>query len=86
MKDQDVVPAVLEHFQTAEKRFAIGQQVGDDDDQAAMRRVFRDLAEDAFDIRFGLRLGDVHGVDERVDVRLRRCARARFGGRPSRTP
>ena len=40
VEDEDVVPALAQHFQAAEQRLAVDQQVGDEDDHAAaVRRV-----------------------------------------------
>ena len=40
MEDENIVPAVTEHFQSAKERLTVHQEIGDEDDQAAARRVF----------------------------------------------
>jgi len=39
-RPSNIVPAVAQHFQAAEERFAVHEQVGDEHDQAAPWRIF----------------------------------------------
>ena len=70
MKDEDIVPAVAEHFQAAEERLAIGEQIGDEDDHAPAADGLGDAAHDFLDVGLRLRPADVQPLDERVDMRL----------------
>ena len=68
VEDEDVVAALAEHFQAAEQRFAVNEQIGDNNDQAATVDAFADAAEDFFDVGLLARPADVHRLDDGVDV------------------
>ena len=59
----------VQHFQAAQQRLAVDQQVGDEDDHAARVQRLGGPPQDLLDVGLLARLADVHRVDDGVDVR-----------------
>ena len=77
VEHQHVVPALPEEPQAAEQAGPIGQQVRDEDHQAAPRGGFGDAAEDRVHVGLVSRLLDGERIDDAENVVVLACGRGR---------